>query len=177
MFNSSSDIGCDCIRHDIKLTISPRLKRLSIHAFSTTQIQFDPVAKIELEELLIHLATTDSNNMLLPSQSIRAQRATYELTGGRLDGSMTILDKVVIRTDISKVYAKLYVQPLASHSNEPAILETYGGDGPTEIFYERDTSSSYQRPIQSVHRSGNGDMRLNYKETWFFGKVTLSARL
>ncbi|KAI0071339.1 hypothetical protein K474DRAFT_1669111 [Panus rudis PR-1116 ss-1] len=173
------DVG-DCVRYDIAMVIPPGLRNLYIHSRSTTQIRFDPMTEKELAELAVYLTTTDSRNMLLPTQNIRAKSTKYSMAGGWITGSATILDKVVVDTEVGDANTRLYVQQSLGHSDNAAILETLSGNGHTEIFYDKvitpGQSEGAQRPIRSIHRAGHGDMSLIYRDIPFNGKISIHAK-
>ncbi|CAL1707390.1 unnamed protein product [Somion occarium] len=171
------DLHGTCMRYDMKVILPPQLKELHIRALSTTQIKMSPLAEVSLDKLVISLYGNDRRNMLLVSNTFRANLTDFELTSGWIVGSTQVLNKTVVTTQLGDAVTDLHVapSPVVTNGSSVAELETTTGAGRTNILYNRKGST---RPIHSSHRSWHraGDMYLDYTKAAFNGKVNIVAK-
>lgn len=166
-----------CMRYDIKMYVPPNLKKLHVASHSPMHVQFDTTSNIELDDLYITMFAMDKNNMILPHESIHANRMALEVYRGWIVGDVTVINSTSITTQRGDGIANVRAHPTAPVDPalpDPAYLRTTTGAGRTDIYYI--TSNVFKRPIHSVHMSSrNADMYLTYREAQYSGRIELDS--
>jgi len=166
-----------CMRFDIKMFVPPNLKRLNIGSHTTTQIQFDSDANLDLDVLFVTLYSPSENNMILPNQNIRGHQMSLEVYRGWVVGDVSIVSNTAITTQRGDGVTNVRLHPTLPADPgfpEPASLSTLTGAGRTDIFYI--TPKAFKRPIHNTHTSSrNADMYLTYREAEYSGRIELKS--
>ncbi|KAF9461324.1 hypothetical protein BDZ94DRAFT_1264170 [Collybia nuda] len=167
-----------CMRYDITMYVPRNLKKLHVASHSPMHVQFDSVANVELDDLYVTMFAMDRNNMILPRETIRANRMALEVYRGWIVGDVSIVNSTSITTQRGDGVANVRVHPTAPGNlalPDPAYLRTTTGAGRTDIFYI--ASKAFRRPIHNVHMSSrNADMHLTYREAEYSGRIELESR-
>jgi len=168
-----------CIRYDIKVFVPPNLKKLKIDAHTIAQVQFDPESHIQLDDLFVTLFSTNTNNMILPHDNLRAQRLALEVFEGWIVGDASIAESTKLTTQRGGGVMNVRVHPSVAvdpESPEVAHLRTTSGSGRTDVFYINHDIHIH-RPISSIHMSSkNADMYLTYRDAHFSGLIELDSK-
>ena len=170
--------GSSCVRYDMTMYIPPNLKKLDIVLHTTTHVQFASGAHVNTENLFVTLYSTDSNNIIVPSEHVTSQKQALEVYRGWIVGDASIVKETSITTQRGDGVAnvKLHVTPPSdSTTPEPAVLRTTTGAGRSDFWYLDD--KAFKRPIDSRHISSkNADVYLTYSGADFSGKIDMSSK-
>jgi len=160
-----------CMRFDIIVHVPSGLSTLSIKSQSVVQIKYDENAPISATEIIIDMASTQPDNLLLPSDQVSVNRTNLMMRAGYLVGSLSFGDKAEI-TAHGTATTNLQVTPLPASADAPAAgLGTSAGSGRTDIIYKNPN----RRMISSTHISSGGDLYLTYKDAGYNGSVQVAA--
>jgi len=148
-----------------------------VAAHAPMHLQFDSASNINLDDLLVTMFSMNKNNMILPHQSVRANRMSLEVYRGWIVGDVMVVNNTSITTQRGDGVISLRAHPTApgnSNFPDPASLRTTTGAGRSNIFYI--TPKAFKRPIHNVHTSSrNGDVYLNYREAEYSGRIELGS--
>jgi hypothetical protein len=168
-----------CMRYELKMYVPPTLKKLRVSSHTAMHLQFDPDTDIELENLLITMFSMEtSSSMILPHQSIRADRLMLEVYRGWIVGEVAVVNETSVSTQRADGVTNVRVYPTAPVNlalPNPASFRTTTGAGRTDVFYI--TPKAFKRPIDNTHISSrNADMYLTYRDAEFSGRIQLTSR-
>jgi len=170
--------GGSCVRFDMTMYIPPSLKKLDIALHTTAHVQFAAGARINTDDLFVTLFSTDSNNIIVPSEHVTSQRQALEVYRGWIVGDASIVKETSITTQRGDGVASVKLHPAPpSDSNAPetAVLRTTTGAGRSDFFYLGE--KAFKRPIDSTHISSrNADVYLTYSGAEFSGKIEMSSK-
>lgn len=170
--------SASCLRHDVTMYVPRNVKKLHILGHATSQIKFDPHARLDLDDTYVTLYSLDKRNMILPSENLRATKLALELTRGWAVGHVSAVSAVTLTSQRGDAVLNVHVHPTAPVdplNPDPVTLHTTTGAGRTDIFFINDKAFPH-RPIKSVHSSSrNADVHLTYKEAEFSGNIELDS--
>ncbi|KAF5370665.1 hypothetical protein D9758_002064 [Tetrapyrgos nigripes] len=173
------DPESSCLRYDIVMYIPKSLRKLHVAPHTTTQVKFDPKANIDLVDFYVTLFSLSDHNLVLPSESFRANKLALEIYRGWIVGDASILNTTSIITQRGNGVANVRVHPtppLDPTAPDPIFLQTTTGAGRTDIFFIGDKRFPH-RPISSVHMSSrNADVYLNYRESEYSGRIQMTSK-
>jgi hypothetical protein len=158
-----------CVRFDMMMYVPPNLKKLDIELHTTAHVQFAAGARVNAENLFVTLFSTDSNNIIVPSEHVNR---------GWIVGDASIVKETSITTQRGDGVTNVKLHPAPpsdSSAPEPAILRTTTGAGRSDFFYVGE--KAFKRPIDSTHISSrNADVYLTYGGAEFSGKIEMSSK-
>ena len=168
-----------CMRYEINMYVPQTLKKLHVASHTPMHLQFDPDTDIELDDLFVTMFAMDTTlSMILPRQSVRADRLSLEVYRGWIVGDVAVMNETSVTTQRGDGVTNVRVHPTAPVNPalpDPASLRTTTGAGRTDVFYI--TPKAFKRPINSVHMSSrNADMYLTYREAEYSGRIQLDSR-
>ncbi|KAF8629877.1 hypothetical protein AX15_003236 [Amanita polypyramis BW_CC] len=167
-----------CMRYDIKLFVPPSLKKLHVAAHAVTHLKMDPKSNIQLDRFHATLVAMDTNNLVVPHQSLHADTLGLEVSRGWIVGEVSIANTTSITTQRGDGIANIRVHPLPpanSDMPEKAALWTVTGSGRSDFSWVADRNAR-KRPIEADHKSSqNGDVYLYYGDADFKGLISLDS--
>lgn len=167
-----------CMRFDVTLYVPPNLKNLAVRSHANTHVQFAPGARINVDELIVTLFTSDTINVIVPSPNVTAKRVSLEVYRGWIVGEASIVEETVITTQRGDGVANVKVYPAAPADPEnptTASFRTTTGAGRSDFTYIG--RKTVKRPIDNTHISSrNADVYLSYRQSEFSGKIELSSK-
>ncbi|KAF5389431.1 hypothetical protein D9757_004319 [Collybiopsis confluens] len=170
--------SASCLRHDVTMYVPKNVKKLHILGHATSQIQFDPHARFDLDDAYVTLFSLDKRNMIMPSENLRATKVALELTRGWIAGHVSAVSSMSLTSQRGDGVVNVHVHPTAPVdplNPDPISLHTTTGAGRTDIFLINDKAFPH-RPIKSIHSSSrNADVHLTYKEAQFNGNIALDS--
>lgn len=177
--NVVTPLGADnedaCMRYDLNLQLPQSLSYLRVVSQSVAQIKFSDEFTTEfngLETVKIMLSSRSSSNMVLPISDFIAENMEVSLKGGYLSGALSIVGSTYVSTQSGDAISNVKFVTVESDSRE-AKLSTKTGTGQSTFTYE----NPELKRVQSEHIvSGQGDLRIDYKQARFNGTVDVKAR-
>lgn len=162
-----------CMRYDIKMYVPPNLKKLHVASHTAMHVQFDPNSNVVVDDLYVTMFAMSTNNLVLPSLSVRGKKMALEVYRGWIVGDVAVDDSTSIVTQRGDGVANVRVLP--TESSELATFRTTTGAGRTDVTYIRPKDS--QRLMSNTHISArNADMYLTYREAGFSGLIDLDSQ-
>lgn len=167
-----------CTRFDVKMYVPPNLQKLHVASHALAQVKFAPGTRAKMGELFVTLFNLDSNNMIVASADVVADKTALEVYRGWIVGEASIATELRITTQRGDGVANLKITPtLPSDPTNPekVSLRTTTGAGRSDFtFIGR---KEFKRQIESIHTSSkNADMYLTYRQADFIGKINLESK-
>ncbi|KAF8895724.1 hypothetical protein CPB84DRAFT_1782296 [Gymnopilus junonius] len=167
-----------CTRFDVKMYVPPNLQKLHVASHSPAQVKFAPGTRAKIAELFVTLFSLDSNNMIVASPDVVADKTTLEVYRGWIVGEASIANELDVTTQRGDGVANLKITPTLptdASSPEKVTLRTTTGAGRSDFtFIGR---KEFKRQIESTHTSSkNADMYLTYRQADFNGKINLQSK-
>ncbi|TDL29638.1 hypothetical protein BD410DRAFT_823702 [Rickenella mellea] len=175
-----------CMRFDIEILVPLGLEKLHIVTQSVTHVRFAPahgLTNTTLQELhLVSLSPRAENTVHLQT-GVRALRTIIDVAGGRMDGSVALIESTEILTQRGRADAFVNVAamplPAGVENVDTRKLHTVTGVGQTEITFrdpQRRATDSVANKLKATHISaGNGDVTLRYTGSGIDGLVEIDA--